>query len=311
MDFALSTACTAQSGARMQQRHSNSVRRNVGINGRSTGNVSWLSSNWSSARGGGCRASGEVSQRHGCRLMRRIEALVVAVACLLLRRAARRGAGDAPAVDACATHTDVLGLSRIVEVDTTGGPQFGHARRRRVRFPARRRGRAHLRRRSVAPLYARRPQGARRSTAPRRPSSWSGAWRLPTRPWCARWPSTATPSAAHTWSHAKLQVLDADKAKDEIELGFSGVSRALQAPIAPFFRFPYLRPSNASVDYLKSRNIGSFAIDVDSRDFETSDGATVKATVMAQLAEAAQGHPPVPRHPAVDRARHSRTSSTR
>ena len=60
-------------------------------------------------------------------LMRRCEALVVAVACLLLG-GPTAGAGNAPAVDACATHSDVLGLSRIVEVDTTGGPHFGHTR---------------------------------------------------------------------------------------------------------------------------------------------------------------------------------------
>jgi peptidoglycan-N-acetylglucosamine deacetylase len=93
----------------------------------------------------------------------------------------------------------------------------------------------------------------------------------------------------HTWSHAKLQALELDKAKAEVELGLSGVSRALQAPAAPFFRFPYLRPSGASADYLKSRNVGSFAIDVDSRDFETKDPATVKATVMAHIEKRGRG----------------------
>jgi peptidoglycan/xylan/chitin deacetylase (PgdA/CDA1 family) len=92
---------------------------------------------------------------------------------------------------------------------------------------------------------------------------------------------------SHTSSHAKLQVLEVDKA--EVELGLSGVARALQAPIAPFFRFPYLRPSAASIDYLKSRNIGSFAIDVDSRDFEAKDPAAVKATVTAQLEKRRKG----------------------
>ena len=86
-----------------------------------------------------------------------------------------------------------------------------------------------------------------------------------------------------------MQGLAPDKAKDEIELGFSAVAQALGAPIAPFFRFPYLRPSAAAMDYLKTRNVASFTIDIDSRDFRTRDGDAVKRTVLAQLAGARKG----------------------
>jgi len=94
---------------------------------------------------------------------------------------------------------------------------------------------------------------------------------------------------AHTWSHAKLQGLAPDKAKDEIELGFSAVAQALHGQPAPFFRFPYLRPSAGAMAYLKTRNVASFTIDVDSRDFRTRDGEAVKRTVLAQLAGARKG----------------------
>ena len=67
------------------------------------------------------------------------------------------------------------------------------------------------------------------------------------------------------------------------------MAQALQAPIAPFFRFPYLRPSAAAMDYLKTRNVASFTIDVDFRDFRTRDGDAVKRTVLAQLAGARKG----------------------
>jgi peptidoglycan-N-acetylglucosamine deacetylase len=219
--------------------------------------------------------------------MRRCEALVVAVACLLLSGPAAE-AGNAQAVDACATHSDVLGLSRIVEVDTAGGPHFGHTRAGEFDF---------LRDHEVVLTF---------DDGPLRPYTTAVLKALDEH--CTKATffmvgrmAVADPAmvrevakhghtiGSHTWSHAKLQVLEADKAKDEIEQGLSGVSRALQTPIAPFFRFPYLRPSNASVDYLKSRNIGSFAIDVDSRDFETKDGDKVKATVMAQLDKRGRG----------------------
>jgi peptidoglycan/xylan/chitin deacetylase (PgdA/CDA1 family) len=94
---------------------------------------------------------------------------------------------------------------------------------------------------------------------------------------------------AHTWSHARLQGIELDKAKDEIEMGFSAVSRAMQGPVAPFFRFPYLRPTPEALDYLKGRQVASFGIDVDSRDFKTRDGSAVKATVLAQLATRHKG----------------------
>ncbi|MEI9899562.1 MAG: polysaccharide deacetylase family protein [Hyphomicrobium sp.] len=60
---------------------------------------------------------------------------------------------------------------------------------------------------------------------------------------------------SHTWSHAKLSALPADKAEAEVELGLSAVAAALEGPVAPFFRFPYLRPNATAVDYLKSRDI--------------------------------------------------------
>jgi peptidoglycan/xylan/chitin deacetylase (PgdA/CDA1 family) len=219
--------------------------------------------------------------------MRRYEALVVVVAWLLLAASAR--AADAPAVDACATYNDVLGLSRIVEIDTANGPHFGHSQRT-GEFD-------FLRDHEVVLTF---------DDGPLRPYTSAVLKALDDHCTKATFfmvgrmavsdPAMVREVAkhghtigTHTWSHAKLQALELDKAKTEVELGLSGVSRALQAPVAPFFRFPYLRPSGASADYLKSRNVGSFAIDVDSRDFETKDPATVKATVMAQLEKCGRG----------------------
>ena len=220
--------------------------------------------------------------------MRRYEAWVLALACLLAFGGLPAGAGDAPAVDACATHSDVLGLSRIVEIDTTNGPHFGHTRAGEFDF---------LHDGEIVltfddgPLRPYTPAVLKALEAHCTKATFFMVGRM----------AVADPAmvrevakhghtiGSHTWSHAKLQVLDLDKAKIEVELGLSGVSRALQAPIAPFFRFPYLRPSTESVQYLKSRNVGSFAIDVDSRDFETKDPAVVKATVMAQLAKRHKG----------------------
>ena len=220
--------------------------------------------------------------------MRWNRALVVAVAALLVCGASSARAQTPAAVDACATRTDVLGLSRIVEVDTAKGPLFGRAPAGEYDFladgeviltfddgPLRSHTRAVLKALDDHCTKATFFMVGRMAAAD--PAMVQEV---------ARHGHTV---AAHTWSHARLQDLDADKAKDEIELGFSTVARAMQGPIAPFFRFPYLRTSPASIAYLKSRHVASFGIDVDSRDFKTRASSTVKANVLAQLAARRKG----------------------
>lgn len=98
---------------------------------------------------------------------------------------------------------------------------------------------------------------------------------------------------SHTWSHAyQLRRVNIERAKHEIELGHSAVQRALGAPIAPFFRFPFLSDGRGALAYLASRNLGAFSIDVDAIDYRAKgpDGAElVYSTVMSQLAHQRKG----------------------
>jgi len=95
--------------------------------------------------------------------------------------------------------------------------------------------------------------------------------------------------ATHTWSHANLQGLPAPKVEAEIEMGFSAVQQALARPIAPFFRFPYLRDSSSSLSYLQGRQLAAFAIDIDSRDYETKDATAVHERVIKELTARRRG----------------------
>jgi peptidoglycan/xylan/chitin deacetylase (PgdA/CDA1 family) len=213
-------------------------------------------------------------------------ALFVGIACALLGGGLLASAIAGSPVDACATRPNLLGLSRVVEVDTSGGPLF-----------ARGGGYDFLADGEVVLTF---------DDGPLRPYTQAVLKALDQH--CTKATffmvgrmAVADPDmvrevarrghtvAAHTFSHAKLQGIEPAKAKEEIELGFSAISEALQTPAAPFFRFPYLRPTPAAMDYLKSRNIASFAIDVDSRDFRTRDGETVEKTVLAQLAARRKG----------------------
>jgi len=93
----------------------------------------------------------------------------------------------------------------------------------------------------------------------------------------------------HTWSHANLQAMSQAKAQDEIELGVSAVQHALGKPIAPFFRFPYLRDGAFTLGHVKARRVATFSIDVDSRDYETRDAAAVYARVMRDVSAKRKG----------------------
>jgi peptidoglycan/xylan/chitin deacetylase (PgdA/CDA1 family) len=73
----------------------------------------------------------------------------------------------------------------------------------------------------------------------------------------------------HTWSHADLsKAKSEDDWKAEIEKAVSAVRRAVGGPIAPFFRYPVLKDTKESLDYLGSRNIGVFSADMDTFDFK-------------------------------------------
>jgi peptidoglycan/xylan/chitin deacetylase (PgdA/CDA1 family) len=98
---------------------------------------------------------------------------------------------------------------------------------------------------------------------------------------------------AHTWSHANLngKKMTEQTAKDEIEKGFSAVKWALGSnDPAPFFRFPQLQQNQAELTYLGSRNIAMWSCDLDSFDFRK--GATpekVVNTVMTKLDKLGKG----------------------
>ncbi len=93
----------------------------------------------------------------------------------------------------------------------------------------------------------------------------------------------------HTWSHQDMRKKSDQDAKDEIEKGISGVRRAVGGPVAPFFRFPYLRDSSATLAYLASRNIAIFSTDVDSFDFKRQSAEELVKNIMKRLEKKGKG----------------------
>ena len=93
----------------------------------------------------------------------------------------------------------------------------------------------------------------------------------------------------HTWSHVDLRKTAPSRARGEMELGISAVSRALGKPVAPFFRFPYLSAPQTMVSYAGTRKLAVFSIEVDANDYRTKDAATVQRAVLDQLHETKKG----------------------
>jgi peptidoglycan-N-acetylglucosamine deacetylase len=184
---------------------------------------------------------------------------------------------------------DGLGLSRILQIDTTGGPQFGS-----IQHPE---GYDFLRDKEVVLTFDDGP----------RPGSTEAVLKALADE-CLRatffevgqmasWHPEVTKQVidagmtvgTHTWSHKDLARIPYEKAEQEIEIGISGVSAAAGEKIAPFFRFPYLAQPPRILSYLAERNIAIFSGDIDSRDYTMHRPEQVVDSVMSQLEKRGNG----------------------
>jgi peptidoglycan/xylan/chitin deacetylase (PgdA/CDA1 family) len=189
----------------------------------------------------------------------------------------------------CGPGADVLGVSRVVEIDTTTGPEFGeqyHKTEPKFLEP----GEVVLTfddgpmRRYTLPILDALDEQCVKAT-------FFSVGRM-----AIADPATLREVArrghtigTHTWSHKNLASLSAAAMKREFELGLSAVAAAAGTPIAPFFRFPYLAHGKSSRDYIRSRGIGTFGIHVDSKDFRTKNPGVVLRNVLSQLEHTKKG----------------------
>jgi peptidoglycan/xylan/chitin deacetylase (PgdA/CDA1 family) len=98
----------------------------------------------------------------------------------------------------------------------------------------------------------------------------------------------------HTWSHKHLSrnpyAKHLEQAEQEVEMGNSAVHMAAAGgKIAPFFRFPALQQLPQLLPYLAERNIAVFSTDIDSHDFRMHKPDQVIKSVMSQLEKQGKG----------------------
>src|ERR1700686_4056717 len=175
----------------------------------------------------------------------------------------------APAKASCA-NPNALGIARVVEIDTTGGPGFGFEHFKQLDF---------LRDHEVVLTFDDGPWPVNTPSVLKTLADecTTGIF-FPIRKHPTHCPEILKQVAeaghtigSHTWSHATLtnKKLTEDQRKEEIEKGFSAVKWALGGVSpAPFFRFPALQHPPEMVTYLGTRNIAMFSCDLDSFDFK-------------------------------------------
>jgi peptidoglycan-N-acetylglucosamine deacetylase len=195
----------------------------------------------------------------------------------------------APSKPACA-NPDALGVTRIVEVDTTGGPGFGFEHFKQLDF---------LTDKEVVLTFDDGPwPGNTPAVLKALADECTKAVFFPIGKHASYHPEILRQVAAagqtigaHTWSHANLNAkkMTEQQAKDEIEKGFSAVKLALGTAPAPFFRFPELQHGPAAVAYLGTRNIAIFSCDLDSFDFRANSAEQIINTVMTKLDKTGKG----------------------
>lgn len=201
---------------------------------------------------------------------------------------AQNAQAPAPAATKC-DNPNSLGVARVVQIDTTGGPGFGFEHFKAYDF---------LRDHEVVLTFDDGPwPGHTPAVLKALADQCTKALFFPIGKHAGYRPDIMKQVAAaghtvgsHTWSHKDLSKLTEQEGKDEIEKGIAAVSIALgNQPVSPFFRFPALRHPPELVKYMGERNVGMFSTDLDSFDFKMRKPEQVVASVMGKLDKKGKG----------------------
>ena len=200
---------------------------------------------------------------------------------------------------ACA-NPNVIGISRVVEIDTTGGPGFGFEHFKSHDFL--REGEvvltfddgpwphntpavlaalaAHCTKAVFFPigLHATYEPGLLKQVA-------AAGHAIGSHTWCHQ---DLSKTSGKCRVNGRLEKVEYDP-KDEIEKGISAVHWAVGGPVAPYFRFPGLRQPPELLAYLAQRNIAVFSTDVDSFDFKLHNPEKLRQSVLAKLKKQGKG----------------------
>jgi peptidoglycan/xylan/chitin deacetylase (PgdA/CDA1 family) len=193
-----------------------------------------------------------------------------------------------PFAGACQPGPNALGVSRVVDIDATGGPRFGNVQYRDHNL---------LQDGEVVltfddgphPAYTMPILDALDEHCTKATFFMVGRQALAFPKYAREVGRRGHTIGTHTWSHRNLGRSSPEQIRSEIELGVSAVQFALGGPTAPFFRFPYLSGPARAQQLLHERDTADVSIDVDSHDYRTRSPARMISNVLNGLASKKKG----------------------
>ena len=192
---------------------------------------------------------------------------------------------SAAAADNCADPANALGVSRIVEIDTSNGPLYG-AHSRFIREQS------FLGPKEVVitiddgplPSFTRPILDALDTFCTKATFFTIGKMALAYPNMIKEEIARGHTVGSHTWSHPKnVGALPPEMGIDQIERGHAAVTLAAGQPIAPFFRFPGLNDANHLLAHLQTRGIATFTVDAISNDSYIKSSEELVARIMSQV----------------------------
>ncbi len=204
--------------------------------------------------------------------------LILAAVCLF--SISQAYAGDL--AGQCPNPSKVLGVSRIIEIDTSGGALFGTIQYGKT---------VNLQKGEVILTFddGPHPQYTAKILEALKIHCTKATF-FPVGQMIRAYPKTLAQVAnaghtigGHSYRHPNLARLSNHSAIIEIEKGFNAALEATGKPVAPFFRFPFLSDTKRLKGYLATRNIAVFSVDIVSNDSYISSSGRLVRTTMAQL----------------------------
>lgn len=200
------------------------------------------------------------------------------------------GAVVTPAVAAdCPDNPDALGVARVLEVETAGGPLLGT-----LQYDST----LELGAKEVVLTFDDGPHKNNTKkvlAALQRECVKATFFAVGT--WARKYPEVLQLMAdqghtigTHSWSHPRnLSRATLAIAQRQIEQGFEAINAAVEQPIAPFFRFPGLNDSKALRRYTAQRGYAVFSTDISSDDWLGISARTIVRRTMARLKRRGHG----------------------
>ena len=180
-----------------------------------------------------------------------------------------------------ASCADKLGVSRVAEVDTTGGGEYGE------QYPPTQ----LLQKGEVVltfddgphPIFTREILDALAAQCTKA-MFFSVGQMIKNFPDMARqMQAEGHTVGTHTYTHRNLGGSSLDRSEQQIESTINIAEAMLPNGVAPFFRFPYLSDPKRVREYLAKRNVAVFGIDVDSFDWRVRTPEKVMHNVFTTL----------------------------